>query len=310
MFRRSSPVPRATLALAAALAAASTAPVAADAQGTVRTASASAAHGAPANGLRYTFTMNSSEEDATRGTMTVLGDRARMDIAKGSSAKVSSSGGATITAKSDGGRDWFLLTQNGRRITIVDPEERNYQEMDAESFTGLVGTVMRVMDKFMTLEVQEPTVSVQRLGNGGQVAGRPTERWAVVQEFTMNVGMLGKTKQELHRIVTDYWIAPGLSLPDNPLFELVSRGEAALTQGDAGYVARVARARAMLPKGAAMRVVVTSASSELESGEVKPPKVRRMEITGIAPATVDRATLQVPSGYQRVAKGKGLSLDL
>jgi hypothetical protein len=262
----------------------------------------------PATALRYQFTMVTAEEKASRGTMLVLGDRARIDVEKGSEARVAR-GGARVTASSDGGHDWFLLSEGGRRIAIVDDDEEQYSEMDAATFTGIIGTVMRAVDTFMTMEVEQPTVSVERLGDGGTVAGKRTERWAVVQEFTTNVGMLGKTQREMHRVVTDYWIARGLELPDNPLWELVTRGETALAQADKGYVARVARARGALPKGAALRIVVTSASSELPNGTVKAPKVQRLEITDISTVTANRALFEVPRGYEKKDAGKGFSID-
>lgn len=267
-----------------------------------------AQNAAPATALRYQFTMTTAEEKSSRGTMTVLGDRARIDVEKGSAARVTS-GGAKVTASSDGGDDWFLLTEGGRRIAIVDGDKREYSEMDAATFTGLIGTVMRAVDAFMTMEVEQPTVFVQRLGDGGTVAGRKTERWAVVQEFTTNVGIMGKTQREMHRVVTDYWIAPGQALPDNPLWELVSRGETALAQADKGYVERVARARRSLPEGAALRIVITSASSELPKGTVKTPKVQRLEVTDISKVSADRALFEVPKGYDRKDAGKGFSID-
>ena len=291
---------------AVALVATTVFPAASRAQAVARAATVTSAGSSTA--LQYHFTMVTSEEKATVGTVTVLGDRARMDIEKGSSARVGS-GGAKVTASSDDGHDWFLLTDGGRRIAIVDDDKEEYHEMDAATFTGLIGTVMRAMDTFMTMEVEQPSVFVQRVGDGGAIAGRPTERWAVVQEFTTNVGILGKTTREMHRVVTDYWIAPGLTLPDNPIFELVTRGETALAQADKNYVARVARARASLPKGAALRVVVTSASSELPNGVVKPPQVRRLEITDLASVSVKPSMLEVPRGYDRKDSGKGFSID-
>lgn len=272
-----------------------------------RPLAAQSAATAAATALRYQFTMTTADDERSRGTMLVLGDRARIDVEKGSSARVVG-GGAKVTATADD-RDWFLLTEGGRRIAIVDSDKRKYAEMDAVTFTGIIGTAMRAVDAFMTMEVEQPTVFVQRLGDGGTVAGRKTERWAVVQEFTTSVGIMGKTQREMHRVVTDYWIAPGLALPDNPVWELVTRGETALAQADQQYVARVARARGSLPKGAALRVVVTSASSELPAGSVKPPKVQRLEITSIAQVPASRALFEVPKGYERQDVGKGFGID-
>jgi hypothetical protein len=113
----------------------------------------------------------------------------------------------------------------------------------------------------------------------------------------------------MHRVVTDYWIAPGLTLPENPLWELVTRGETAIAQADKNYVASVTRARGSLPKGAALRIVVTSASSELPNGVVKPPQVRRFEVTDITSAAVSPSLLEVPRGYAKKDNGKGFNID-
>lgn len=258
--------------------------------------------------MRYGFVMVTGEDETpARGTITSSGDRARLEMERGARVRM---GGKRAGAEGrQDSNDWFLLTEGGRRIAIVDDDERQYHEMDAATFTDIVGKAMRVVDKFMTMEVEEPTVTVERMGDGGVVAGQRTQRWVVTQEFTTNVGMFGKTERELHRVVTDYWIAPGLALPENPLFELVTRGEAALAQADAGYVDRVRRARERLPRGAAMRIMVTSASSELSDGKVKPPKVQRLEVTDLAKVAVDPALLRVPAGYEK-SKMDGLNIDI
>lgn len=258
--------------------------------------------------MRYGFVMVTGEDEKpARGTMTSSGDRARLEMERGARVRVGGKhAGAEGRQDSD---DWFLLTDGGRRIAIVDDDERKYHEMDAATFTDIVGKAMRVVDKFMTMEVEEPTVTVERMGDGGVVAGQRTQRWVVTQEFTTNVGMFGKTERELHRIVTDYWIAPGLALPENPLFELVTRGEAALAQADARYVDRVRRARERLPRGAALRIMITSASSELADGKVKPPKVQRLEVTELTKVAIDPALLRVPAGYEK-SKTDGLNIDI
>lgn len=256
---------------------------------------------------QYHFVMVTDKDGTPAlGTVTFAGDRARMELAHGSHVSL---GGDKAKARADqDGNSWFLLSDGGRRIAIVDPDKERYQEMDASTFTDVIGKVMRVMDTFMTMEVKEPKVTVQKVGDGGTVAGVRTERWAVTQEFTTSIGMFGKTSQELHRIVTDYWVAPGMTLPDNPLFELVTRGEAALAQADRDYVARVAKARTMLPRGAALRVLVTSASSDLSSGEVKAPTVRRLEVTDLRRVSIDEGLLSVPEGYEK-SKSTGFNID-
>ena len=260
-----------------------------------QTAAARPAAAATERGLRYTFTMTSSDEgdDVSRGTVRAAGDRARIDL-EGSSGKAKS---------------WLLVTDGGRTVAVVNPAERSYTEMDADKFAGIIGTAMRVVDTFLTLEVEDVSIETQRVGPGGTIAGQATERWALVQEYVVNVGMFGKTTPQLHRVVTDYWIAPGMDMPRNPLFEMLAGAETALAQSDADFVRRTAARRRELPRGAAMRIVVTSAHSEADKLTADAPKVRRIDVTQYGAAQVDAAALRIPDGYERKDMGKGFNFE-
>lgn len=245
-------------------------------------------------GLQYSFVMTSSDDrDESRGTVRALGDRARIDL-RGK------------RGKSD---TWLLVTDGGRTVAIVNPGERKYTEMDADKFANIVGTAMRVVDAFLTLEVEDVTVETQRVGPGGTVAGQPTERWALVQEYVVNIGMLGKTTPQIHRVVTDYWIARDAEMPRNPLFEMLSTAETALALSDRGFVSLTAAKRRELPRGAAMRIVVTSAHSEADKLTADKPKVRRIEVTQYGSASIDPEALAIPRGYERQEAGKGFHFE-
>ena len=246
-------------------------------------------------GVRYTFTMPSRDDgdDTSRGMVRAAGDRTRIDL-QGSSGKSSS---------------WLLVTDGGRTVAVVNPGERSFTEMSADKFANIIGTAMRVVDAFLTLEVEDVTVETQRVGPGGTIAGRPTERWALVQEFVVNVGMFGKTTPQLHRVVTDYWIARDTDMPRNPLFEMLAGAETALAQSDRDFVRLTETRRRQLPRGAPMRIVVTSAHSDADKLTADAPKVRRIEVTEYGIAAVDVAALRIPDGYERKEAGKGFSFE-
>ncbi len=280
---------RPSLALVAGLLAA--APLVVEAQ----TAGARAVAATAERGVRYTFTMTSSDDgdETSRGTVRTAGDRTRIDL-QGANGKSS---------------NWLLVTDGGQTVAIVNPQERSYTEMSADKFANIIGTAMRVVDAFLTLKVEDVTVETQRVGPGGTIAGRPTERWALVQEFVVNVGMFGKTTPQLHRVVTDYWIARDTDMPRNPLFEMLAGAETALAQSDRDFVRLTETRRRQLPRGAPMRIVVTSAHSEADKLTADAPKVRRIEVTEYGVASVDLAALRIPAGYERKEAGKGFSFE-
>jgi len=246
-------------------------------------------------GLQYSFTMTSTDEKggASRGTVRSLGDRTRIDM------------------QGDHGKSdtWLLVTDGGRTVAIVNPTDRKFTEMDADKFANIVGTAMKVVDAFLTLDVEDVTIETQRVGPGGTIAGRPTERWALVQEYVVNIGMFGKTTPQIHRVVTDYWIARDADMPRNPLFEMLSTTETALAQSSRDFVRQTEARRRELPRGAAMRIVVTSAHSEADKLTADAPKVRRIEVTQYGVASIDAAALRIPEGYERQESGKGFRFD-
>lgn len=246
-------------------------------------------------GLRYTFTMTSSDDDdVSRGTVRAAGDRTRIDLESSSGNKANS---------------WLLVTNGGRTVAVVNPSERSYAEMDADKFANIIGTAMRVVDAFLTLEVEDVTVETQRVGPGGTIAGRPTERWALVQEFVVNVGMFGKTTPQLHRVVTDYWIARDTEMPRNPLFEMLSTAETALAQSNRAFVQLTDARRRELPRGAPMRIVVTSAHSEADKLTADAPKIRRIEVGQYDIASIESSVLRIPAGYERKDVSKGFNFE-
>jgi hypothetical protein len=233
-----------------------------------------------AQGYSYTFrSISDDDDDKIAGTARVLGDRTRIDF-----------------------REWhkkgyLLLTDRGRRVTLVDPRDEEYRIFERESFERVISTAMRKVDRVMTMTLHDVRISTERLGSGGTVAGYPTERYRLVQRFRVGVGVFGLTKDMDQEIVTDFWVAPRLGLPPNPIMELLSTLESALAQHDGEFVRRSLQARRSLFTGTPLKIMVTSRlHHEDEDPDVK---VRTIEITEIKRARVDPDIFRVPRGYER-----------
>lgn len=266
---------RTSIALGATLLAAAASPAAARAQ-------------AAARGYTYAFVIGSDDDkERTEGTMRVAGDRARVDV----------------RGEGDGPFDYLLLSDHGSTLTVVNPKEREYSVSDADRFTSIVGAALRAVSALVSFDVEDPKIETQRLGAGGRVAGIPTQRYAIAESYVVNVRAFGTTTPEYHHMVTDYWVASSLELPPNPIFELMSRVDAALAQSDAAYVRRAAEARASLFHGTPLRIVVTSIKKDDKPSTEEKPTVRTIEVTRVQEGPVDAAALEVPRGFRRRTDG-------
>ena len=236
-----------------------------------------------AQGYRYSFHMTSGD-DRVRGTVTWIGDRGRIDV--------------TPDHARPAGDDYLLLRNGGRRILSVHPEDRAYSVVDDTVFERIVGWALQSVDEFVHLELEDVRIEGERLGRGEMMEGRATERFRLTQEYTVRVSVpLVQDPRIRQRVVTEYWVAPELTLIGNPLIDLLATVETALAQHDPSFVRRSKAARTSLFSGTPLKLVVRSFSTDRDDEEDEDDDVRTIEISGFERVPVDPASLDVPSGY-------------
>ncbi len=256
-----------------------------------------------AEGYRYTFRIVTGDDGPTTGRAWVLGDQARIELDESNDAKGARSRGVQTRYQVGGDGGYLVLTDGGRTVLAISPSEREYSSIETDSFERLVGTAMRAADKVLTLEVDGLSVTGQRLGAGGPILGHPTQRGRITADYAARIGALGFTTRFDHHVETDYWVAPGLRLPRNPLAELLVNVPTVLAQHDADFVERMgAGRRALVDRGTPLRVVLTSTSVDAEGK--RDTTTASYEITSLTRAQVDPALFAVPKGY---AKKDGFS---
>ena len=234
-------------------------------------------------GRSYFFRLETPDDGPTEGVMHVAGDRARIEIHD--------------AEDDDGTPVYLLLTNGGKTLVSVHPEHRSYSEIDADKLEGIIGTAMRAVNVVMTMDMVNSNVRGERLGDGGEVAGLPTQRYRLTQEFAMDIGAFGETERTRHRIVSEYWVNAEQAPPRNPLVELVTTAPAALAMSNEAFMTRSARTRASLFTAAPLKVVVRTEEWEKHGGSDS--ETFEYEVTRILPASIDLRALRVPEGYRR-----------
>lgn len=260
----------------------------------VALAVAAAPRASAAQDYSYAFRVTPSEDEPFTGVMRVSGDRARMDV----------------EGRDRGPRDYLLLADGGRTITIVNPREKSYSTTTTEAFERIVATAIGAVQVAMSNKLTDVRIHPERLGAGDTIAGLPTQRYRLTQEFTTNVSVMGiDADPEYQVVITDFWAAPGLKLMRNPLVEMLATAETALAQTDRSFVARSAAARDGLFTGMPLRLIVASRSTDSGDRHGKPDRPSQLvvEVTRVVRGPVDRAAFDLPRGYRKQA---GLSWNV
>lgn len=230
-------------------------------------------------GYRYQFTTSGDGIDAITGTTQVAGTRARIDL--------------------DGRSDpqLILVDNASHTITLVYPAKREYSVIADTTFQRLVGSVLNALPA-VTVRLSDATVTGTQLGAGEVVAGHPTSRYRLVQEFTVSLGAFGIQAARLHqRVTTEYWMATDLTLPANPLITFLAQITTVLAQTDRDFAHRTAEELRPVARGTPLKIVVHSESQE-EKGKTE-SKTQTLQVTSITRAQIDPAQFSVPDGYTR-----------
>jgi len=231
-----------------------------------------------AAGYRYTFTFSGDGTDPVSGTTWASGERSRIDI--------------------DGQSDpqYILVDNAAHTVTLVYPDRKEYSVVSDTTFQRLVGTVLASLP-VVNITLSDTQVSDTAFGRGDVIAGHPTDRYQVTQAFTVSVGAFGFQAMGMRqRVTTEYWMARDLKLPSNPLVTLLAQLTTVLAQSDRDFAHRSAIAMRPVVRGTPLRVVVHSETKSAEKNEVT-QKTQTLQVTSIAPASVDLSRFPLPAGY-------------
>jgi hypothetical protein len=232
---------------------------------------------------RYAFRIETGDGDPVRGVTYVDGDRSRIEL---------------LSDEGRRSKSYLLVTDEGRTLTAVNPEKREYSVTTAAGFERIVGTAMQAVDRVMTLEVHDLDVTGRRLGAGGRVAGHDTQHARLSVSYALRIGAMGFSTRQLHTADVEYWVAPALHLPRNPMVELFSALPMVLAQGDRDFTTRMRAGRdALVGGGTPLRVVITARQRDGD-GEEKSSRTS-IELVDVAPGAQDPALFRVPEGYRK-----------
>jgi hypothetical protein len=192
---------------------------------------------------------------------------------------------------------YILATEGGRMLTVVDPEKKQYVEMNVETLLNSMTSVMNAVGGMMKMETSNVSVNVEKLGAGEKMQGYNTVKYRLTQDYTMKVSVLGMNSTNTTHSVGEYWYAPELTSIVNPFMQFGERvGQSALFR-NSDFLSKVQAARQQMGQGVPLKSVVTTQSSD-DKGR-KTSSVATTEMLNIKQADVPASAFAVPAGYAK-----------
>ncbi len=233
----------------------------------------------------YSYDFRSSsdrESDGMTGTVRVSGNRARIDL-----------------KDRHGDKEYLLLENDGRSVTVVKPEDESYTTFTSNDFAHIASIGIGAIGKAITMKLRSSSFETEKLGNGEMIAGRHTEHVRVIEHSTMEVGIMGFSSPVKQTVETEYYYDPSLTLMRNPLIEIVGSTATVLPATDAGYAEKQDSVKRKFMKGMPLKTIIKNVSDTGKESRIV------LEVTRYGATRVNEADLRIPAGYVRKDNGLG-----
>jgi hypothetical protein len=253
-----------------------------------------------AGGTTYEFIVRSQMGDKKesvmmRGRGTFAGNDGRFVIIVASS----NNGSETFGKKGS----YFLVRDGGKKMLLVDPNNKQYMEWDLASMLAGLSTMMNAVGGLVKMEMSDIKIDAQNLGAGETIQGYQTQHFRMVENYTMNAKVFGRSSKSRSETTTDYYFAPALKNLANPF---VQNGRAMAASFDMfnnpDYKSQMAAAQAKMQYGVPVKTVIKSVSTD-EKGK-QTTSIVTSEMVNFKNIDVPKSTFEIPAGYTMVEMPK------
>ncbi len=255
-----------------------------------------------ASGLSYEFVMKTTSRQTgnkevvtMRGRGMYAGDEAKIEMLEAST----SAGGQ----QAFGGKGTYFIVRNGgEEMLLVNPAEKSYMQWDMMKMMAGAGQMMNAVGGLVKMQMSDVKIDAEDMGAGPTLQGYPTRHIRMIQNYTMNASIMGRSSKTRSESTTDYYFAPTLRIA-NP-FVSNSNSMAMMSQfsdmfNNPDYKSQMEKANAKLPKnGVPLRTVTTMVSTD-EKGKAE-TMTSVMEMLNFKSGNIPASEFAIPAGYTRV----------
>ena len=253
-----------------------------------------------AGGTTYEFIVRSQSDRSgnkesvmMQGKGTFAGNDGRIDILE-----------AGPQGNPFGGKgSYFLMLDDGKKMMLVDPANKQYTEWDMASMLAGISRTMNAIGGLVKMEMSDIKIEAHNLGAGETLQGYKTVHYQMVQNYTVTVKILGHGSKSRSETTTDYYFAPALKGLANPF---VSNSQAWAQSFDMfnnpDFKSQMAAAQSRIEYGVPVKSVVKTVTTD-DKGKQQ-TSVVTSEMVNFRKTDVPRSTFAIPAGFKQIEMPK------
>ncbi|HPR64050.1 MAG TPA: DUF4412 domain-containing protein [Thermoanaerobaculia bacterium] len=191
------------------------------------------------------------------------------------------------------GTGTFMVSNDGKAIYLVNPQEKTYTRFDAESLSQSLGSLMQSLGEMVEISIEDVKVNHTRGSNDQTLLGYPCEHHLVNSSYRMKVKVLFMKQVSDQKSKKEVWTTQAIELPIRDLFQ-----ESRMKTGFADLDKLIeAESRTAVP-GFMLKSIITTVSEDKKGKTTT--TIQNYDVTSIKTESLADDLFLLPEGYREV----------
>lgn len=185
---------------------------------------------------------------------------------------------------------WLVTRDGGRSMTLVNPRQKTYSELDLAGLSDRVGDMFKSLEGQADIDFGQPQMKKISEGPGPELLGYETTHAVYETTYEIRIDMQGSSQSIETRIRREQWTTDEIEAPPGGLWP----GAGTMTTGVQGLDAIIGQESALASQGFPLKSVVVTTTTVKGTTSTTRSTTR---VTGLEERDIDDAVFDIPSGF-------------
>lgn len=185
---------------------------------------------------------------------------------------------------------WLVTRDGGRSMTLVNPGEKTYRELNLVGLSDRVGDMFKSLEGQADISFEQPKMKKISEQPGPEILGYETTHSVYASTYEIRIEIQGSTQAIETRLRREQWTTDQIEAPPGGLWPGAGTG----TTGVRGLDAITGQESAAASQGFPLKSVVVTTTTVQGTTSTTRSTTR---VTGLEERDIEDAVFEIPSGF-------------